>query len=163
VRVFRLDYTLIATALHSDYAAGSWFCSLFGLFLTVWTVTVWITLTAPSEMPNRCAAFGCKSGYKKQDDNEPKLTFHSFPSDKQLLAKWNKANPRKDFEPSQSRPWGEQRGKVVMTKTCQSMGVESKSLGWIARQGNDAEDMPIKGQDHRMNNNASRWRWRHAY
>jgi len=52
-------------------------------------------------MPNRCVAFGCKSGYKKQTDNNgPKITFHSFPTDKELIAKWNKANPRKDFEPS---------------------------------------------------------------
>jgi len=49
-------------------------------------------------MPNRCVAFGCKSGYyKKQADNDgPKIAFHSFPTDKELITKWNKANPRKD-------------------------------------------------------------------
>ena len=52
-------------------------------------------------MPNRCTAFGCKSGdYKHTDKNRPKITFHSYPTDKELIAKWIKANPREGFEPS---------------------------------------------------------------
>jgi len=57
-------------------------------------------------MPNKCVAFGCKTGYDRQDsgsDEVPvdKPTLHSFPKDQTLLAKWVKAISRKDFVPSQ--------------------------------------------------------------
>ena len=56
-------------------------------------------------MVNKCAAFGCKSGYKdhKQSDANAKVTFHAFPlSNKQLCDRWNRANPRKNFAPSKN-------------------------------------------------------------
>ena len=56
-------------------------------------------------MVNKCAAFGCKSGYKdhKQSDANAKVTFHAFPlSNKQLCDRWIRANPRKDFAPSKN-------------------------------------------------------------
>lgn len=50
-------------------------------------------------MVNKCAAFGCTSGYKRKaqsvDDaaGSQKVTFHSFPlHDKQLCEKWLRAN-----------------------------------------------------------------------
>ncbi|ESO08035.1 hypothetical protein HELRODRAFT_169759 [Helobdella robusta] len=54
-------------------------------------------------MVNKCAAYGCKSGYKSNAaiDAENKVSFHSYPvNDPELCAKWNKANPRRDFIPS---------------------------------------------------------------
>lgn len=62
-------------------------------------------------MVNKCAAYGCKSGYKTKEDStsstsqdscvQPKLTFHAFPlQDKDLCDKWIRANPRKDFTPT---------------------------------------------------------------
>ena len=50
-------------------------------------------------MPNRCTAFGCKSGY---DNHKPedRITFHTYPRDQDLREKWISANPRKDFKPS---------------------------------------------------------------
>jgi len=60
-------------------------------------------------MVNKCAAFGCTSGYKRKaqsvDDaaGSQKVTFHSFPlHDKQLCEKWLRANPRKDYVPSKN-------------------------------------------------------------
>jgi len=60
-------------------------------------------------MVNKCAAFGCTSGYKRKDQQPDdaiggqKITFHSFPlHDKQLCEKWVRANPRKDFVPSKN-------------------------------------------------------------
>ena len=60
-------------------------------------------------MVNKCAAFGCKSGYKRKDQQlddatgGQKITFHSYPlHDKQLCEKWVRANPRKDFVPSKN-------------------------------------------------------------
>jgi len=60
-------------------------------------------------MVNKCAAFGCTSGYKRKarsvDDaaGSQKVTFHSFSlHDKQLCEKWLRANPRKDFVPSKN-------------------------------------------------------------
>ena len=58
-------------------------------------------------MVNKCAAFGCRSGYKKKDDEKvsheshDKITFHSFPlHNKELCDRWLRANPRKDFVPT---------------------------------------------------------------
>ncbi|ESN94727.1 hypothetical protein HELRODRAFT_126167, partial [Helobdella robusta] len=54
-------------------------------------------------MVNKCAAYSCKSGYKSNAaiDAENKVSFHSYPvNDPELCAKWNKANPRRDFIPS---------------------------------------------------------------
>ena len=54
-------------------------------------------------MVNKCAAFGCKSGYKNhvQQDDNIKITFHSFPLDnKELCDRWVRVNPRTDFVPS---------------------------------------------------------------
>jgi len=52
-------------------------------------------------MVNKCAAFGCKSGYKGHEQTGVKITFHSFPlNNKDLCDKWIRANPRKDFVPS---------------------------------------------------------------
>jgi len=51
-------------------------------------------------MVNKCAAFGCKSGYKGHEQTGVKITFHSFPlNNKDLCDKWIRANPRKDFVP----------------------------------------------------------------
>ena len=55
-------------------------------------------------MVNKCAAFGCRSGYQgcpgiKEDGT--KVTFHSFPiHNPELCGKWVRANPRKDFTPT---------------------------------------------------------------
>ena len=56
-------------------------------------------------MVNKCAAYGCRSGYKKKDVGEKggdeKVTFHSFPlQNKELCDRWLRANPRKDFVPT---------------------------------------------------------------
>lgn len=55
-------------------------------------------------MGYKCAAFGCKSGYRSQKSRQntgEKITFHSYPLKDQILcAKWIHANPRKDFVPS---------------------------------------------------------------
>ena len=51
-------------------------------------------------MVNKCCAFGCKSGYASQDATDVRITFHSFPRDEELRAKWIRANPRKDFTPT---------------------------------------------------------------
>ncbi|ESO12406.1 hypothetical protein HELRODRAFT_158927 [Helobdella robusta] len=54
-------------------------------------------------MVNKCAAYGCKSGYKSNAaiDAENKVSFHCYPvNDPELCAKWNKANPQRDFIPS---------------------------------------------------------------
>jgi len=48
-------------------------------------------------MVNKCCAYGCKSGYDSQDATGLRITFHSFPRDEELRAKWIRANPRKDF------------------------------------------------------------------
>lgn len=57
-------------------------------------------------MPNKCVAFGCETGYAKQDggsdDNNIKPTLHSFPKDKVVFDKWIKALSRKDFIPSRN-------------------------------------------------------------
>ena len=57
-------------------------------------------------MVNKCAAYGCKSGYAKQDESivsASKLTFHAFPlNNEELCAQWVKANPRKDFVPTKN-------------------------------------------------------------
>src|SRR5688572_24417347 len=56
-------------------------------------------------MVNKCAAFGCKSGYdtnesKTKPNNETKITFHAFPiHNKDLCEKWIRANPRQNFVP----------------------------------------------------------------
>ena len=55
-------------------------------------------------MVNKCAAFGCKSGYKNNPtpgEGDQKVTFHAYPlQNKELCDKWIRANPRKDFIPS---------------------------------------------------------------
>ena len=58
-------------------------------------------------MVNKCAAYGCTSGYKTNKDaadssvSAVKVTFHSFPiHNKVLCDKWVRANPRLDFTPS---------------------------------------------------------------
>lgn len=56
-------------------------------------------------MVNKCAAFGCKSGYKsnRSVDLLNKVTLHVFPlGDKDLCDKWIRANPRKDFVPTKN-------------------------------------------------------------
>jgi len=57
-------------------------------------------------MPNKCVAFGCKTGYDRQESGSDEVTgdkptLHSFPKDKTLFDKWVKAISRKDFVPSQ--------------------------------------------------------------
>jgi len=57
-------------------------------------------------MPNKCVAFGCKTGYDRQDSGSDEIpgdkpTLHSFPKDKTLFDKWVKAISRNDFVPSQ--------------------------------------------------------------
>jgi len=53
-------------------------------------------------MPNKCAAYGCKSGYSKTEvQTDEQVSFHAFPlSNKELCDKWIRANPRKDYVPS---------------------------------------------------------------
>lgn len=48
----------------------------------------------------KCAAYGCKSGYATNTTGET-VTFHAFPADPQLRDQWIRANPRKDFIPTQ--------------------------------------------------------------
>lgn len=50
----------------------------------------------------RCPAYGCKNGYdsqRKQPDCK-KVSFNLVPKDKELLDKWIRANPRKDWVPT---------------------------------------------------------------
>jgi len=55
-------------------------------------------------MVNKCAAYGCKSGYSGNTDVQDdgvKVSFHAYPlSNKELCDKWIRANPRKDFVPT---------------------------------------------------------------
>jgi hypothetical protein len=59
-------------------------------------------------MVHKCAAYGCKSGYKStentadhQQEVQHKVTFHKFPiGNEELCDKWIRANPRKDFVPT---------------------------------------------------------------
>jgi len=57
-------------------------------------------------MVNKCAAYGCTSGYKRKrktlsEGSGTKVTFHAFPlHDKELCEKWVRAKLRKDFVPS---------------------------------------------------------------
>jgi len=51
-------------------------------------------------MVNKCCAFGCRSGYAPHSSAGVRITFHSFPQDKDLRDKWIRINPRKDFVPS---------------------------------------------------------------
>jgi len=51
-------------------------------------------------MVNKCSMYGCKSGYDSQDATGLRITFHSFPQDEELRAKWIRANPQKDFTPT---------------------------------------------------------------
>ena len=58
-------------------------------------------------MVNKCSAFGCRSGYKTKEQEiqteATKVTFHAYPlNNQELLQKWIKANPRKDFVPSKN-------------------------------------------------------------
>ena len=56
-------------------------------------------------MVDKCAAFGCKSGYKRKEEAnaEIKITFHKFPlANTELYDRWIKANPCEDFTPSKS-------------------------------------------------------------
>ena len=65
-----------------------------------WTI---ILTVGGITMVNKCAAFGCKSGYKNnvQQDTDIKITYHSFPlGSEELCDKWVGANPRSDFVPS---------------------------------------------------------------
>lgn len=49
----------------------------------------------------KCAAFGCRSGYDGEEKQDG-VSFHCVPwKDKELLAKWVHANPRRDWVPSQ--------------------------------------------------------------
>lgn len=50
-------------------------------------------------MPNRCSAFGCKSGYDSEERN-PDISFHSFPIDEPIRSKWIQSLQRDNFTPS---------------------------------------------------------------
>lgn len=54
----------------------------------------------------KCVAYGCRSGYVTKSEgtvnSDIKVTFHAFPlKNKDLCDKWVRANPRKDFVPTQ--------------------------------------------------------------
>jgi len=51
-------------------------------------------------MVYKCAAVGCKSGYKSHE-TDSSVTFHRFPNNAELREKWRRANPRKDFVPTE--------------------------------------------------------------
>jgi len=48
----------------------------------------------------KCSAYGCRSGYHSQASDKT-VTFHAFPSDPEIRGRWIRANPRKDFVPTQ--------------------------------------------------------------
>ena len=51
-------------------------------------------------MVNKCSAYGCTSGYKSHTTDDS-ISFHAFPlNNKDILDKWMRANPRKDFIPT---------------------------------------------------------------
>lgn len=51
-------------------------------------------------MVNKCSAYGCTSGYKSHETGES-VSFHAFPvNNTEILDKWMRANPRKDFAPT---------------------------------------------------------------
>jgi len=52
-------------------------------------------------MVHKCAAYGCRSGYKGETVPDVKISFHAFPlNNRELCERWMKANPRKDFAPT---------------------------------------------------------------
>jgi len=55
-------------------------------------------------MVYKCSGFGCRTGYTGSntvDENDEKITLHSFPlHDQELCEKWTRANPRKDCIPT---------------------------------------------------------------
>ena len=52
-------------------------------------------------MVNRCSAYGCRSGNDKNTNSS--ISFHKYPiKNKELLRKWLKNNPRKNFIPTRS-------------------------------------------------------------
>ena len=51
-------------------------------------------------MPNRCAAYGCKSGNRKCGRQEPKVTLHKFPMNQELRNVWIRRISRTNFVPS---------------------------------------------------------------
>ena len=57
-------------------------------------------------MPFKCSAFGCTSGYDSDPGPAPgsqKITYHSVPcNDEKLLAKWIRANPRQNWQPTKN-------------------------------------------------------------
>jgi hypothetical protein len=65
-----------------------------------------LRLASTYKMPNKCVAFGCKTGYAKKecdsDDNDMKPTLHCFPKDTVIFDKWVKAISRKGFVPSKN-------------------------------------------------------------
>jgi len=64
---------------------------------------LYIVLSYNPVMVNKCAAYGCESGYSGNTDVQDgvKVSFHAYPlSNNELCEKWIRANPRKDFVPT---------------------------------------------------------------
>ena len=53
-----------------------------------------------NKMPYKCVAFGCKSGYLTNSNDD--LTFHCFPKDNDIAKKWINRICRKDFVASKN-------------------------------------------------------------
>jgi hypothetical protein len=51
-------------------------------------------------MPNQCCVPQCKSGYASERSERGTISFHRFPTDKDLYKAWLRKIPRKDFTPS---------------------------------------------------------------
>ena len=51
-------------------------------------------------MVNTCCVPGCKSGYRSVSSDDTKPALFRFPKDEELLKKWIRAIPRKDWKPT---------------------------------------------------------------
>jgi hypothetical protein len=103
------EYLIFIRIYHSEldyhYSVRNYgYISVFGI-LVIRSISFdsRLRLASTYKMPNKCVAFGCKTGYAKKecdsDDNDMKLmTLHCFLKDAVILFdKWVKAISRKDF------------------------------------------------------------------
>ena len=56
-----------------------------------------MTQRLKGDMPKKCAAIGCRTGYRGEEKEEG-VSLHKIPEDEELAREWKKRLHRKDFE-----------------------------------------------------------------